>query len=246
MRTFRYASFLLALTLSASELKTASGHVMQYYLSLPHGWTAGKKWPVVIVIESANRQFQQTADVFENAREEKPFIIAVPLVIGNGGSSYRRVPTYHYSDAAWNEIERAGGCRFDPEGIAAVVRDVHQLYGGKEKYFLTGWEAGGHTVWPMIFQHPEVLRAAALSGPNYAGRCLDETGFSTNPARANLPVRIFQGTADAPNPYIKAQSEEAKRAAETHGFRNVSQIPVPEKTHGPLAEEVLAFFAGVD
>src|ERR1700724_1786811 len=135
MRTFRCASFLFALTLSAAELKTASGHAMQYYLSLPHGWTAEKKWPVVIVIESANRQFQQTADIFENARKGKPFIIAVPLVISNGGSSYRRLPPYHYWDAAWNEIERTGGCRFDPEGIAAVVRDVHQLYGGDERYF---------------------------------------------------------------------------------------------------------------
>src|ERR1700676_242255 len=132
MPMLRCASFLLAMTLSAAELKTASGHAMQYYLSLPHGWTAGKRWPVVIVIESANRQFQHTAEVFENAREGKPFIIAFPLVISNGGSSYRRVPTYHYSDAAWNEIERAGGCRFDPEGKAAVARDEHQLEGGEE------------------------------------------------------------------------------------------------------------------
>jgi poly(3-hydroxybutyrate) depolymerase len=246
MRTLRCASFLLAMTLSAAELKTASGHAMQYYVSLPHGWTADKKWPVVIVIESANRQFQRTAEMFENARKDRPFIIAVPLVITNGGSNYRRVPTYQYSDAAWNEIERSGGCRFDPEGIAAVVRDVHHLYGGDEKYFLTGWEAGGHTVCPMIFQHPEVLRAAALSGPNYAGRCVDAAGFSPNPARANLPVRIFQGVADPPNSYITAQSEEAKRVAETHGCRNVSQIPVPAKHRGPLADEVLAFFAGVN
>lgn len=246
MRTLHCASFLLALTVSAAELKTASGNAMQYYLSLPHGWTAHRKWPVVIVIESANRQFQQTAEIFEDARKEKPFIIAVPMVISNGRSSYRRVPTYHYSDTAWNEIERAGGCRFDPEGITAVVRDLQQLYGGEEKYFLTGWEAGGHTVWPMIFQHPEVLRAAAISGPNYAGRCLDEGSFSTNPARANLPVRIFFGSADPPNPYFVAQSEEARRVAEMHGYRNVSQIPVPAKHHGPLADEVLAFFAGVD
>jgi hypothetical protein len=37
------------------QLKTASSHPIQYYLSLPEGWTAGKRWPVVVVIESAER-----------------------------------------------------------------------------------------------------------------------------------------------------------------------------------------------
>ncbi len=41
------------------QLKTASSHPIQYYLSLPEGWVAGKKWPVVVVIESADREFLQ-------------------------------------------------------------------------------------------------------------------------------------------------------------------------------------------
>jgi hypothetical protein len=39
------------------QLKTASSHPIQYYVSLPEGWTSGKKWPVVVVIESADREF---------------------------------------------------------------------------------------------------------------------------------------------------------------------------------------------
>jgi len=31
----------------APQLKTASTHPIQYYLSLPEGWTKAKKWPVV-------------------------------------------------------------------------------------------------------------------------------------------------------------------------------------------------------
>ena len=84
----------------------AAGHAMEYYLSLPHGWAADKKWPVVIVIESAKRQFQETAEVFENARKGMPFIIAVSLVIRNA--------------------DRVIGARAAPfrPCIAAVVRDL--------------------------------------------------------------------------------------------------------------------------
>lgn len=225
------------------QLKTASTHPMQFYLSLPQGWTAQRKWPVVVAIEGANRQFQQTAEAFARAGAGMPFIVVVPLVLTNGGSGYRQVPAYHYSAAAWDQAERAGPCRFDAEGIAAMAADVRKLYGGEDRYFLTGWEAGGHTVWATLFQHPDTLRAVALSDPNYQGRCLDD-GFSPHPARADLPVRIFLEGA-APNPYIVRQSADAKAAAEAHGYRRVSQVALPEKPHGPLPEDVLAYFSSL-
>jgi hypothetical protein len=45
------------------QLKTASSHPIQYYLSLPDGWTAGKKWPVVVVIESPDREFLEATSL---------------------------------------------------------------------------------------------------------------------------------------------------------------------------------------
>jgi dienelactone hydrolase len=244
MRLYLAALFVAATARSQTDvqLKTASTHPMQFYLSLPQGWTASRKWPVVVAIESANRQFQQTAEAFAHARGAMPFIVVTPLVLTNGGPGYRQVPTYHYSAAVWDQAEQVGRCRFDAEGIAAVAADVRKLYGGEDRYFLTGWEAGGHTVWAMLFRHPEVLRAVALSGPNYQGRCLED-GFSSSPARTELPVRIFTG--GAPNRYIVAQSAEAKTAAEAHGYGNVSQAALPEKPHGPLADEVLAYFTNL-
>ena len=232
-------SVLVASCDSAQQLKTASGHPIQYYLSLPDGWSASRKWPVVIVIESANRDFQATAEVFAKARQKMPFILATPLVVTNGGANYRGVPTYRYSDDVWNEIQR-DTCRFDMDGLAAVAADVRKLYVGEDTIFLTGWEAGGHTIWSMIFQHPELLRAAALSGPNYQGRCLAEGSFSTAPARVNLPVRVFQG--ETSNQYPAIQFEAAKKDAEAHGYRNVTRSVVAGKPHGPLADEILAYF----
>jgi hypothetical protein len=114
---------------AAEELRTASGHPMQYYLSLPQGWTATRKWPVVVVIESANRQFQETLGLFAKARKDMPFILVAPLVTTNGGANYRQASTYRYSDDVWRQIEQ-DRCGFDSTGIAAVTADVRKLFGG--------------------------------------------------------------------------------------------------------------------
>lgn len=226
-------------------LKTATNHPMQYYLSLPQGWTAQKKWPVVVVIDSANREFEAPARLFMQARGSMPFVIVVPMVISNGGARYRQGPGYKYSDAAWAQIEQANGCRVDQDGITAVMADVQKQYGGEPKYFLTGLEAAGHTIFPIVFQHPETLRAAAPVSPNYQGRCVEDSTFSTSPARADLPVRVYGGGADGywkqGTPFY-GQTALAKQAAESHGFKNVSDTVVPGKGHEFLAAEVLAYF----
>src|SRR5262245_38888756 len=40
-------SILAAGTIEQPQLKTASNHPIQYYLSLPEGWTPARRWPVV-------------------------------------------------------------------------------------------------------------------------------------------------------------------------------------------------------
>ena len=242
----RTAFAVLAVCLLAGaqtiELKTASASPMQYYVSLPQGWTAAKTWPVVMVIESARRDFHQAATQFVNARGGMPFIVAVPLVVTNGGSGYRQAPGYRYSDADWARIEKTGGCGFDEEGIAAVAADIHSRFGGEQKYFLASWEAGGHTAWAFVFRHPESLNAAAFSGPNYQGRCVQ---FSSDPARVGLPVKVFlSGIAvtSAPNSYVHQQSLRAKAEGELHGFRSIAIQEIPDKPHGPLPDEILAWF----
>ena len=105
------------------QLKTASSHPIQYYLSLPEGWVAGKKWPVVVVIDSAEREFLQAATAFAQARGPRPFILVTPLVVTNGGTRYRSVPTYHYSDPVWGRID-SGPFNFDSDGIAAIMQEV--------------------------------------------------------------------------------------------------------------------------
>jgi hypothetical protein len=64
---------MLAHASEPPQLKTASTHPIQYYLSLPDGWVEGKKWPVVVVIDSADREFLQAATDFAQARQQRPF-----------------------------------------------------------------------------------------------------------------------------------------------------------------------------
>lgn len=229
------------------QLKTASSHPIQYYLSLPEGWIAGKKWPVVVIIESADREFLEAANAFLQARQHRPFILVTPLVVTNGGSGFRNVPTYHYSDAVWTRIQDSGQFTFDMEGINAVMQDVVKQYGGDDHYFLTGFEAGGHTVWGILFNHPEATRAVALVCPNYLGRWVDEQHLSTA-SRADLPIKNFIGTKDelcsAGHP-IYTQMQRAMSLASSHGYNNVSLTRVVGKGHVRLADEVLDYFSSL-
>lgn len=230
-------------------LKTASRHPMQYYLSLPHGFAPGKKWPVVVVVEAAEKEFRENARRFVKARGDLPFIIVAPIIVTNGNSGRRDPSIYPYSPATWDAIDRAGNCAFDLEGLAQVLADVEKSYGGESKVFLTGFEAGAHLVWAMTFRAPERLRAAAPVAGNYIGRCMDDpTQFSSDPSRKRLPVRGFFGRDDerfGPASAIYGQWKTARDLAAAHGYENVSETIVPGKGHVPLPDEVLAFFASL-
>jgi hypothetical protein len=148
----------------------------------------------------------------------------------------------------WDQIQKSGPFSFDYDGITAIMKDVIRDYSGEDKYFITGFEAGGHTVFGVVFNHPEVLRAATLICPNYLGRWVDEQKISSASERKNLPIRNFVGTRDelcAPGHPIYDQMQRAKRLAEEHGYGNVSIFSVEGKGHERLADEVLAYFASL-
>lgn len=244
-------SFAPSSSIHASEqpqLKTASTHPIQYYLSLPEGWTRTKKWPVVVVIDSADREFLQAATAFAQARGSRPFILVTPLVVTNGGAGFRTVPTYQYSNDTWDRIQNSGQFKFDMDGLNAIMQDVVKDYGGEDKFFLTGLEAAGHTVWGVLFNHPETVRAAVLVCPNYAGRWVDEAHISNAPERADLPIRNFVGAHDtlcAQGSPIHTQMMRAITIAGEHGYKNVAVVRIEGKGHERLAAEVLDYFSAL-
>ena len=235
----------------APTLRTARGHAMQYYISLPRGWTKDRKWPVVFTIDGGNKAWLDNAQAFAHARDEKnlPFIIVTPLVLTNGGGdlqNLRHLPQYNYPVAVWDDVERNGRCAFDIEGLEAVMRDVQAEYSGDAKFFITGWSAGGHLTWAMIFRYPERLRGAVLTGANF-GRCFTkeiETPdvFSTAPERTELPVKILDGEHDPQIADLERQNLTLLRSAQDHGYRQISRYVVPREGHSPMADAVLSYF----
>lgn len=222
-------------------LHKAQHHAMQYYLSLPAGWNTGRSWPVVVSIEDADRDFKRNADTFVKARGDMPFILVIPEVVTNGGPRYREAPGYTYHEADWDEVAKAGDWAFDDQGLAAVLSDVHRLYGGESRYFLTGWEAGAHTVFALAFNHPERLVAVAPVCPNYAAR---NVSFSSSKPSLTLSIRVFSGSSDpswGPGKPLYVQARRAESEAGAHGMKFTYQT-VRGKGHEPLATQVLEWF----
>jgi len=227
-------------------LKTANDHPMQYFLSLPVKWSKEKKWPIVVIIESANKEYKENALRFVQARKEMPFILIAPYNVNNSRSGRRDPRIFPYSTETWDIIDKMGDCKFNMDGITQIVKDVRDQYNGEQKYFITGFEAGAHTVWQFLFQHPERLKGAAPVAGNYnQNSCMTEALFSKDAALINLPVRGFTGSLDTifgqkGNIYIQWQN--AVQAAKAHGYKNISETIIPGKSHEPLPAEVLNWF----
>jgi len=219
---------------------------MRYHLALPAGWSAEREWPVLIVIPDAGRAFDANLQAFVAARGHRPYILVAPEVLTCGGSRTRTLDHYSYSHAVWDSLQALDDFAFDDDGIAAVMMDVHRLWHGESTAFLTGWEAGGHTVWAVTLRHPERWRGVAPVSTNYQRRGLGPTSFSSAPERLHLPIRVFrEGTSSAENAdmmkALEQQTANALADARTHGFAPATVRVVPGADHGPLATSVLAW-----
>jgi predicted peptidase len=230
------------------ELRKASDHSMQYYISLPRGWTADRKWPVVIAVEAAEKQFKQNAERFIAERKDMPFIIVVPINTTNGQQGHKDPAVYPYSKAVWDTIDKISICTFDIDGLQSIIKDLKANYAAADKVFITGFEAGTHLVWAMIFQHPELLYAAAPVAGNYRSRCMENNTFSNHDSRRKLPIKNFTGADDegfGSKGNVYYQYLEAKNMAIAHGYQNISEIEVTGKGHEPLPANVLEYFYNV-
>lgn len=226
--------------------QTASNHPMQYFLSLPNKWTKEKKWPIVVIIEAADKEYKENALRFIRARKNMPFILVAPFNVNNSHYGRRDPKIFPYSKETWDIIEKTGDCKFNMDGISQIVNDVKRKYNGEQRFFMTGFEAGCHTVWQFLFQHPEWLRAAAPVAGNYnQNSCMKDSVFSKNKALINLPIRGFSGSLDTtygPNGFVYFQWKNAIQAATQHGYKNISETIIPDKGHVPLPTEVLSWF----
>src|SRR4030095_8711555 len=114
-----------------------------------------------------------------------------------GQRGHKDPSVYPYSSAVWDTIDKISICKFDIDGLQGIINDVKKDFSGSDKVFITGFEAGTHLVWAMIFQHPELLYAAAPVAGNYRGRCMESNTFSENGSSIQLPIKNFTGSEDS-------------------------------------------------
>lgn len=229
-------------------LKTATGHLMQYYVSLPKGWTPTKKWRILVVLEAAEKEYKTNAMRFIEARKDLPFIILAPFIVTNGNAGRRDPAIFPYTKATWDKIETVGNCSFDTEGLQRAINDVQKEYNGEEKILLTGFEAGTHLVWAWIFGHPESIYATVPISGNYIGRCVDEALISKHPSRVSLPIHAMYGANDTlwgRKGGNFMQWERAKQLAMKNGYANISEEELPTTGHVPVPKEIMRYFAGL-
>jgi dienelactone hydrolase len=224
-----------------------AAHPMRYHVSLPAGWAPGRTWPVVVVIADAHRDFTQNLKRFVDARIAMRFLLVAPEVLTCGGTRDQTSPPYSYTTEEWRAVRAVRDHDFDDAGLAAVLAEVHAKWGGEERAYLTGWEAGGHTVWAQALRRPERWFAVAPVTTNYQGRGLSPETFSHAPERAALPIQVFwcgapQGEVAAAMPIVRQQTEHAIADARAHGFAPGPVRVVAGADHGPLATAVLAWF----
>jgi predicted peptidase len=233
---------------STLQLKKASDHPIRYYISLPNNWSAKTRWPIVIVLSDAYKQFKKDAEQFVEVRKDLPFIIISPFITTNGTQGHRDSTIYPYSKSTWDSIDKMTICNFDETGLQSIIKDVKKNHSGSDKVFITAFEAGTHLVWAMIFQHPELLYAAAPIAGNFRNRCIENSSFSNDASRIDLPIKNFTGSDDKDfgmNGKLYNQYLEAKKLAISHGYKNISETEVQGKGHVPLPENVLSYFNSV-
>jgi hypothetical protein len=246
-----YAIVAMALTAhgaapAPTSVHRATTHAMRYHLALPQGWVASRSWPVLVVIPDAAREFEDNLMQFVRARADRPYILVAPEVLSCGGAGSRTRDHYSYSATVWDSLQGGDDFAFEDAGLAAVLADVRKQWHGESRAFLTGWEAGGHTVWAQTFRHPERWRGVAPVTTNYQHRGVTDSTFSRAPERKSLPIQPFRcgapsAGAAAALPSVDQQTAVALREARDHGFSPSPVRLVPGADHGPLTEAVLAW-----
>lgn len=244
-----FPALALGATVSGSAAISAhrpAAHPMRYFVALPTGWSASAEWPVLVVVPDAHRDFRANLEQFVTARGDRPYILVAPEVLSCGGARSRTPDHYSYSRAEWDSLQGGDDFAFEDAGLQAVMADVRKNWRGAPKAFLTGWEAGGHTVWAQAFRHPERWLGVAPVTANYQRRGVDTKSISHAPERAVVPIQPFlcgapKGDALEAVPFASQQTDAALKDGREHGYQARPVRVVPNADHGPLPEAVFAW-----
>ena len=218
------------------------------YVSLPSGWKPGKKWPILLCFPGDGTGYQGMGDAYRSARAEKPYIVLAPVVFCNCNITSAETHGKWYgpeitSKETFNSdtgISMPRRLQFDEPGIFALLKAVHQDFGG-DKIYVTGFSGGGIAAYLTMLEDPSDIAAAAPACANFF--------FEPPPQHGNGgPVLQLFGQNDpfmdhiGNGPGLREEGEDAAKSLRAAGYRDIDQKIVAGKSHDPMVAEVLTFF----
>lgn len=209
-----------------------------YYLYLPKAYVeadeagrAARRWPLVVtfhgmkpfdVAHSQAREWEQEADRYG-------FIVVAPVLNAFGvlGEFPLRTlnPTFKSDELAVLAIldHVFATTRADPSNVLS-----------------TSWSSGGYMAHYMLNRHPDRFSCLAVRQSNFSAAVLDGGAA----ARSNYhPVLILSTQNDFG--ICKAESQEAIKWYEGHGYRNFAWICINRLGHERTPDIAADFFARV-
>lgn len=207
--------------------KAEDGTILPYRIYLPEGYTAEKKYPLVLFLHGAGeRGSTNTAqltnsnkDFFDrmlgSERKNYPAIIVAPQCLANE----------QWVDAPW-----ANGCyQMDAVAKSNEMQAVEELLAelqaeysvNQNRLYAVGFSMGAFGVWDLIMRNPELISAAIpISG---AGDPLQAEKIK------NVPIWCFHG-ADDPTVPCETSTPVMADALKEAGSENIRYTEYPAGT----------------
>jgi poly(3-hydroxybutyrate) depolymerase len=232
----------VAKLMEAPQWCAIKGHPLRFLLSLPKGWRADQKWPVVVAVTGSNGNFPTLANGYHGVHETMPFIVIVPATVSS--TSPEKITTSrfpHYTEAEcqhWAEASDLDKLRYDMDGLQQILAAVRAHLGGEEKIHLSGFSKGGTLAWQMAFLHGDQLHMMFPVCAVYKEQAQAAVPIDRPLTNPSLPIYAFQGKNDGYLDGLNESWERASAFACQQGFTNVTRT-VTWRKHDWHHEEIL-------
>jgi hypothetical protein len=218
------------------------------YVSLPQHWKPGKKWPILLCFPGDGTGYEGIGGAYRGARGDASYIVLAPVVFCNCNVTNAQTHGKWYSPAITSQETftedtppaMARRIQFDEPGIFALLKAVHENFGG-DKIYVTGFSGGGIGCYLTLLELPNDISAGAPACANFFMEPPPQRGMGA-------PVMQFFGQNDPFMEHIghgeglRQEGEEAAKDLESAGYRDIDQKIVDGKGHDPMCAEVVAFF----
>lgn len=174
----------------------------EYHLYVPTTYTHQRRWPLVVTCHGTHPfdNAPMQIDEWKGLAEQRGFLVVAPELYG--ASAYQVDSAAQIS----RQIE-------DERAILAIVKDVSAARTVDEtRVFLTGWSAGGYTVFFTGLRHPDVFRAIAIRQGNFNEKFVEPCVPFLDRYQGIL---LMHGNLDP----LKADAERAQEWLEKHDLQ---------------------------